>query len=277
MSHILSQMIGSVTLCSIAYFTSTENIKVPHTWLFVIRIHEWSVDNGLVIWKASPCHYIAIRTRCIIYTLRTNFRSGCSDTNVDTIYITCDLFCAIKRACFNVAHGISYYTRFRCIPMTYCRNTFPFILNTVKPRQDGRRFADDTFKRIFLNENVRISIKISLKSVPKGPINNIPELVQIMAWRRSSDKPLSEPMMVSSPTHICVTRPQWVNRYDTEFILKNIRSSFLNTKMHQDIWGRLSIKYRLTSKEHTILLLTQESQTWKTAFPSVWDTGASYP
>ena len=31
-----------------------------------------------------------------------------------------------------------------------------------------------------------------------------------MAWRRSGDKPLSEPMMVDSPTHICVTQPQWV-------------------------------------------------------------------
>ena len=31
-----------------------------------------------------------------------------------------------------------------------------------------------------------------------------------MAWRRPGDKPLSEPMMVSSPTHICVSRPQWV-------------------------------------------------------------------
>ena len=82
--------------------------------------------------------------------------------------------------------------------------------NTLRPRQNGRRFADDTFKRIFLNENVRISIKISLKFVPKGPINNIPVLVPIMAWRRSGDKPLSEPMMVSLLTHICVTRPQWV-------------------------------------------------------------------
>ena len=36
-------------------------------------------------------------------------------------------------------------------------------------------------------------------------------LVQIMAWRRPGDKPLSEPMMVSLLTHICVTRPQWVN------------------------------------------------------------------
>ena len=48
-----------------------------------------------------------------------------------------------------------------------------------------RRFADDTFKRIFLNENIRISINISLKFVPKAPINNDPVLVQIMAWRRS--------------------------------------------------------------------------------------------
>ena len=39
---------------------------------------------------------------------------------------------------------------------------------------------------------------------------NIPALVQIMAWRRPGDKPLSEPMMVSLLTHICVTRPQWV-------------------------------------------------------------------
>ena len=32
-----------------------------------------------------------------------------------------------------------------------------------------------------------------------------------MAWRRPGDKPLSEPMMVILLTHICVTRPQWVN------------------------------------------------------------------
>ena len=36
-------------------------------------------------------------------------------------------------------------------------------------------------------------------------------LVQIMAWRRPGDKPLSEPMIVSLLTHIYVTRPQWVN------------------------------------------------------------------
>ena len=85
------------------------------------------------------------------------------------------------------------------------------LLNTLRPRQNGRHFADDIFKWIFLNKNVWISINISLKFVPMGPNNNIPTLVQVMAWRRSGDKPLFEPMMVGLPTHICVTRPQWVN------------------------------------------------------------------
>ena len=70
-------------------------------------------------------------------------------------------------------------------------------------------FADDIFKCIFLNENEWISPRISLKFVPKVRINNIPALVQILAWRRSGGTPLSEPMMVSLLTHICVTRPQW--------------------------------------------------------------------
>ena len=84
------------------------------------------------------------------------------------------------------------------------------LVDTLRPRQNGHCFTDNTFKRIFLNENVRISIKISLKFVPKGPINNNPALVQIMAWRQSGDKPLSEPMVVSLLTHICNTRPQLV-------------------------------------------------------------------
>ena len=84
-------------------------------------------------------------------------------------------------------------------------------INTLRPRQNGRRFPDDIFKYIFLNENLWISRKISLKFIPKVPINNIAALVQIMAWRRPGDKPLSEPMLSNSLTHICVTRPQWVN------------------------------------------------------------------
>ena len=90
-----------------------------------------------------------------------------------------------------------------------CRYTIMTIYY-IEAETNGRHFADDIFKCIFLNENVWIPIKISLKFVPKGPINNIPAMVQMMAWRRPSDKPLSEPMVVSLPTHICVARPQWV-------------------------------------------------------------------
>ena len=92
-----------------------------------------------------------------------------------------------------------------------CSSFSTTSINTLRPIQNGRHFADDIFKCISLNENVWISIEISLKFVCKGSINNIPALVQIMAWRRPGDKPLSGPMMVRLPTHICVTRPQWVN------------------------------------------------------------------
>ena len=55
--------------------------------------------------------------------------------------------------------------------------------------------ADDIFKCIFLNENDIIPIQISLKFVPGRPIDNKPALVQVMAWRRTGDKLLPEPVM----------------------------------------------------------------------------------
>ena len=76
-----------------------------------------------------------------------------------------------------ITHGLRYVVGF----------------NTLRPRQEGRHFPDDTFERIFLKENVIILIKISLKFVPNGPIDNITALAQIMAWRRPGDKPLYEP------------------------------------------------------------------------------------
>ena len=56
--------------------------------------------------------------------------------------------------------------------------------------------ADDIFKCIFVYQNGRISIQISLKLIPKIPIDNKPALVQVMAWRRTGDKPWPEPMMI---------------------------------------------------------------------------------
>ena len=84
-------------------------------------------------------------------------------------------------------------------------------INNLRPRRNGHHFAEDIFKRIYLNENIWIMFKNLLEFVPKGLINNIPVLFLIMAWRRPGGKPLSELMLVRSLTHICVTRPQWVD------------------------------------------------------------------
>ena len=71
----------------------------------------------------------------------------------------------------------------------------PSVINTLRPRQTDLHLAYDIFNCIFLNENVWILLKISLKFVPKGPIDNMLTLVQIMAWCWTGDKPLSETMM----------------------------------------------------------------------------------
>ena len=93
----------------------------------------------------------------------------------------------------------------------HIKNSATFSINTLGPRQHRHRFVDDIFKCIFFNENCCVLIKTSFKYVCKGPIDNTPVLVQIMAWRRLGDKSFSEPVMVSLPTHICVARPQWVS------------------------------------------------------------------
>ena len=80
--------------------------------------------------------------------------------------------------CLDRSHGIS---------VAFHSTAKKFISTLhLRPRQNGRHFADDIFKCIFLNENASIAIKISLKFVPTGPINNIPALVQILAWRQAT-------------------------------------------------------------------------------------------
>ena len=112
-------------------------------------------------------------------------------------------------------------------------NGLIYCFNSLRPGLNRRPFADDIFKCIFLNENAWISLEISLKFVRKVQIDNIPALVQIMAWRRPGDKPLSEPMMVSLLTHICVTRPQWVK---LQYIFTFKTLYFIQVKNTDIIW-----------------------------------------
>ena len=133
-------------------------------------------------------------------------------------------------------------------------------INTLRPRQDGRYFADDVLKCIFLNENVLISLKIPLKFVPMGPINNIPAMVQIMAWRRPGDKPLSEPMMVSLLTHICATRPQWVT---SNKMMANHNSFVYGCTYHVFIMG-------ISMSQESLIFLMGISMLEKMIFTLKW-------
>ena len=139
---------------------------------------------------------------------------------------------------------------------------------TLRPRQNGRHFADDTFKRIFLNENVTISIKISLKFVPKGPINNIPALVHIMAWRRPGDKPLYGPMMVSLQTHICVLRPQWaiINRNQTSSLNRCAYAQLQIYRLYQIFLFCYWYFFKLLALARCYLTLV----IWASAYQHVW-------
>ena len=90
------------------------------------------------------------------------------------------------------------------------KDTLSDSLTTLRQRQHGRHFADDIFKRIFLNENVLISINISLKFIPKGPLDNMSALVQIMAWWWKGSSHYLNQWWLNLMMHIRVTQPQWV-------------------------------------------------------------------
>ena len=75
-------------------------------------------------------------------------------------------------------------------------------VNTLRLRQDGRNFAD-ILKCILLNDNVRLSIKISLKFVPESWIDNKSALIQMMTWHQTDDKHhLNQIWLISSHIHM---------------------------------------------------------------------------
>ena len=102
--------------------------------------------------------------------------------------------------------------------------------DTFRPSQNSHHFTND----IFLNENVWISLKISLKFLPKVQIINIPALVQIMAWhqavycRKYASLSLNELKAISLHSQIIT---YWCNVYVANRHHKNF-SCFTRPKMH---------------------------------------------
>ena len=146
-------------------------------WGLLIQICKW-IGPQLV--QVMSCHLMApthhLNQRWLIFNCTIRNKIQCDlNQNMSFLWRNCNWECLQKS--FPFCSGINVLTH-------WGRDKMAAI------------FPDDIFKCIFLNENTWIPIKISLKFVLKGPINNIPALVQIIAWRLPGDKPLSEPMLV---------------------------------------------------------------------------------
>ena len=112
-----------------------------------------------------------------------------------------------------------------------------FFLPSFNSSSHGQKMATilaaNIFKCIFLNKNDKIPIPIAMKLVLRIPIDNKPALVQVMAWHQTGDKPLTEPMMVSLPTHICITRPQWVKQITSKSEENSAKIHLPNWQLYQ--------------------------------------------
>ena len=128
----------------------------------------------------------------------------------------------------------------------------PLSYISMKPRQNRRDFADDIFT--FVNKNILISMKFSLKAIPKGSITNIPALVQITAWHRAGDRQLSESMMIILPAKSCVTLPQFDRRWN------KLKQYSCGSRCH--IFGTIN----LTNEIQWNLSIT--TTLWDTSLPS---------
>ena len=139
---------------------------------------------------------------------------NCSFFRANTLEILLSYTKPLHWSCWQVLWCAKFIRKSRVMLYRTCFSSqgemVETLINTVKSRQNDCHFPDDIFKCIFWKKNVLNLIKISLKYISKGPIDNIPALVQIMAWRRPGAKPLSEPMMARLSVHICITLSQWV-------------------------------------------------------------------
>ena len=165
-----------------------------------IQIQQWRV------WGWNACSEI-------MYTMLTAPLTWCKWTQIKLMKLKKNVMSTLQWALSSDGLALGSVTTSAWKIMTKFVSPFytGLALNTLMPRQNGHHLPDNILKSIFLNENVWISLKIWLKFVLNVWINNIPVLVQIMEWHWSGNKPLSRPMMVSLLTHICITRPQWLN------------------------------------------------------------------
>ena len=108
------------------------------------------------------------------------------------------------------SHNMIQFGPRSAAPYDIARPSWSFI-NTLRQTQNGCHFPYNIFKCILLNENCCILIKISLKYVPEGPINTIQCWFRSWLGTSQATSHYLNQWWLSLMTHICVTRPQWVN------------------------------------------------------------------
>ena len=163
--------------------------------------------NGIIIANSNKWSLVSTMWIC-------NYSKNLTHVGYDWCFIALWLNTTYVWASLHLSQfpPFRYFPNFSTMPKTHVDY---WISGLYLAGVAAAHFPDDIFECIFLIEDVKISIKISLKFVPKGPISNIPALVQKMAWRRPGQKPLSETMMVNLLTHICMVQ---VSPPDTLYI-----------------------------------------------------------
>ena len=123
------------------------------------------------------------------------------------------------------------------------------LAHWVRSEQNGWHFEDDIFKCTFENETYCILIIFSLKFVPDGAVDNKSSFVQLMAWCRIGNKPLSEPMMTQLTNSLCLhfaTMSYWnQSMYCMEDVGSRVSVVFVS-EQHYDV--------RFLFKQHLLYL-----------------------
>ena len=137
-------------------------------WPFVRGIRRWPVDsphNGTVLWLVWVMQHGLVASCEDVMTGNTNTGPLWGKSTGDQwIPLTMGQYSLLWRILrFDVSCVVSHYR--------------------LRLRQNKRRFADNSFKCIFLNENIQNLINMSLKSIPKGQINTIAACVTRPEWR----------------------------------------------------------------------------------------------
>ena len=131
------------------------------------------------------------------------------------------------------------------------------LFNSSPHGQNGHHFADNIFRCIFVNETICILIQISLKFVPKGLIDNMWALVQVVAWHLTCHKPLPESMMTQF-TDAYMRHSGEMRSKKSEFVL----TVYINS-WHLILCDRVSNSNHFIIRMHILLFMWKVLQTFE--------------